>query len=45
MGRTIDTRGDEAKEFELMNTFMEMREMTWDVAFSKERVFNPEYFI
>ena len=39
------SKSEEAKEFELMNQFMEMSEMTWDVTFSKERVFNPEYFI
>ena len=39
------SKSEEAKESELMNQFMEMSEMTWDVAFSKERVFNPEYFI
>lgn len=45
MGETINTRGDEARELELMDQFMELKDMTWDVVFSEERVFNPQYFI
>lgn len=45
MGPVINTRGDEAKEFELMTEFMELKNMTWDVVFSEEKVFNPEYFV
>jgi len=45
MGPTINTRGDEAKETGLMPEFMELKNMTWDVVFTEERVFNPEYFI
>lgn len=41
----IDTKGDPAKEMALMKDFMKDMDMTWDVAFSKENVFNPEYGI
>lgn len=40
---TISTQGDSAKEFDLMKTFMEEMEMSWNVVFSKQNVFNPEY--
>jgi thiol-disulfide isomerase/thioredoxin len=39
----IDTKGDPAKETGLMPEFMKAKEMTWDVAFSDEEVFNPAY--
>ena len=39
----VDTEGDPAKEFELMKTFMKDKDMTWDVAFTKENVFNPDF--
>jgi thiol-disulfide isomerase/thioredoxin len=39
----VDTSGDTAQEFALMNTFMEDSDMTWDVAFTEEDVFNPDY--
>lgn len=45
MGPRIDTKGDPAKEMELMKDFMKAKEMTWDVAFSAEPVFNPAYGI
>ncbi|MFZ5493739.1 MAG: TlpA family protein disulfide reductase [Verrucomicrobiota bacterium] len=43
--KPIDTEGDPAKETGLMPRFMEAKEMTWDVAFSDEPVFNPDYAI
>jgi thiol-disulfide isomerase/thioredoxin len=39
----IDTRGDPKKEMDLMPAFMKAKEMTWDVVFSQEEVFNPAY--
>lgn len=45
MGPRIDTKGDPAKEMGLMPEFMKAKEMTWDVAFSMEEVFNPAYGI
>ena len=41
----IDTKDDPAKEIALMPDFMKAKEMTWDVAFSDEEVFNPAYGI
>ncbi|HEY8994344.1 MAG TPA: TlpA disulfide reductase family protein [Lacunisphaera sp.] len=45
MGPRVDTKGDPAKEMGLMPEFMKAKEMTWDVAFSEEEVFNPAYGI
>jgi thiol-disulfide isomerase/thioredoxin len=39
----IDTKGDPAKEYELMPAFIKAKNMTWTVAFSEEGVFNPSY--
>jgi len=39
----IDTKGEPAKEHELMGTFVKDMNMTWPVVFSQEEVFNPEY--
>ncbi len=44
-GGKIDTKGDPAKEMALMPEFMKQKEMTWDVVFSKQQVFNPDYGI
>jgi thiol-disulfide isomerase/thioredoxin len=44
-GPRIDTKGDEPKEMALMTEFMKAKDMTWDVAFSEEPVFNPAYGI
>jgi thiol-disulfide isomerase/thioredoxin len=41
----IDTKGQPEKEYGLMPDFMKAKEMTWDVAFSAEEVFNPAYGI
>ncbi len=41
--RKIDTKGDPAREMELMKTFIAQENMTWSVAFSSQPVFNPEY--
>jgi thiol-disulfide isomerase/thioredoxin len=45
MGPRINTEGDEAKEMSLMTEFMKAKDMTWDVAFSEEEVFNQAYGI
>ena len=39
----INTRDDPKKEMGLMPAFMKAKEMTWDVVFSQEEVFNPGY--
>ena len=39
----IDTSTDQAKEYELMKTFVKQLDMTWPVVFTKEDVFNPDY--
>jgi thiol-disulfide isomerase/thioredoxin len=41
----IDTKSDPAKEMALMRDFMKKHEITWDVAFSEQPVFNPAYGI
>lgn len=41
----IDCKGDGQKEMSLMPQFMKDLGMTWNVAFSEEDVFNPEYGI
>jgi thiol-disulfide isomerase/thioredoxin len=45
MGPRIDTKGDPQKEYDLMPQFMKEKDMTWDVAFSRQEVFNPDYAI
>lgn len=45
MGPRIDTKGDPEKEMALMPDFMRAKEMTWDVVFSEQPVFNPDYGI
>ncbi len=45
MGERIDTKGDPAREMALMKDFMKAKEMTWDVVFSEQEVFNPDYGI
>ena len=45
MGPRIDTKGNPEKEFSLMPEFMKAKDMTWDVVFSEENVFNPDYAI
>ncbi len=44
-GGKVDTEGNPQKEYSLMTEFMKAKEMTWDVAFSTENVFNPDYGI
>lgn len=39
----IDCAGDPEKEFGLMPAFMKEKDMTWQVAFTKEDVFNPDF--
>jgi len=41
--KPVDTKKNPQKEFALMPEFMEKYEMTWEVAFSEEEVFNPDY--
>lgn len=45
LGPRIDTKGDEQKEMSLMPEFMKKKDMTWDVVFSEEEVFNPDYAV
>ncbi len=42
-GGPVNTEGDAQKEYGLMPEFMKAKNMTWDVAFSAENVFNPDY--
>jgi len=44
-GGKIDTKDNPQKEYDLMRDFMKEKKMTWDVAFSQEQVFNPDYGI
>jgi thiol-disulfide isomerase/thioredoxin len=44
-GGKVSTEGDPQKEYTLMPEFMKAKDMTWDVAFSTENVFNPDYGI
>lgn len=39
----IDTEGNPQKEYDLMKEFMKAKNMTWNVAFVKENVFNPDF--
>ncbi len=39
----IDCKGDPAKEHDLMKSFTKDMEMTWNVAFSEQNVFNPDF--
>lgn len=41
----IDTKDDPAKEMALMTEFMRDMNVTWNVAFSKQNVFNPDFGI
>jgi thiol-disulfide isomerase/thioredoxin len=41
--KPIDTKGNQAKELELLGQFVKAKEMTWTVAVSQEPVFNPAY--
>jgi thiol-disulfide isomerase/thioredoxin len=43
--KKIDTQGDPAREMALMKDFMKAKDMTWNVAFSDEPVFNTDYGI
>ncbi len=45
LGDRIDTKNDPAREMALMADFMKAKNMTWDVVFSEEEVFNPAYGI
>ncbi len=42
-GEAIDTEGDPEKEFELMKEFMKHHKMNWDVVFTKQDCFNPDF--
>jgi len=42
-GKKTDTAGDQQKELDLMPGFMKDMGMTWDVAFTKDDVFNPDF--
>lgn len=42
-GERIVTEGDPEKEYELMKEFMGHRDMVWDVVFTKQSCFNPDF--
>ena len=45
-GRTvIDTADDPQAEFELMEEFIEQREITWPIVFTEQNVFNPDFMV
>lgn len=44
-GPRVKTADDPQKEMALMVDFMKAKDMTWDVVFSQEEVFNPDYGI
>lgn len=41
--KPINTKGDPEREMSLMPEFMKKHDMTWDVAFSEQAVFNDDY--
>lgn len=41
----IDTRNNPTKEYALMKDYMKANDLTWGIAFSDEKVINPEYGI
>jgi thiol-disulfide isomerase/thioredoxin len=41
--KPIDTRGNPEKEYALTADFIKAKEMTWSVAFSDQRVFDPRF--
>ena len=44
-GSRINTKGDPEKEMALMTEFKKLKDMTWDIVFSEEKVYNPDYAI
>lgn len=42
-GKDIVTKGDPASEYRLLGEYMKEKEMTWNVVFSQEDVFNPDF--
>jgi thiol-disulfide isomerase/thioredoxin len=43
--KPIDVKGQPEREFELTMEFKRKHGMTWDIAFSAQEVFNPDYFV
>jgi len=43
--KPIITKDDPDREMALMSDFMKAKDMTWDVVFSEQEVFNPDYGI
>jgi len=43
--KLIDVANDPQREYDLTAEFKKKFEMTWDIAFSAERVFNPHYAV
>jgi thiol-disulfide isomerase/thioredoxin len=41
----IETRNDPQREMKLMTDFIKAKDISWSVAFTKENVFNEEYFV
>ncbi len=42
-GRQIDVKGNPEREYALTADFKKKHEMTWDIAFSSQKVHNPDY--
>jgi thiol-disulfide isomerase/thioredoxin len=43
--KPIDVKDDPAREYALTAEFRKKYEMTWDIAFSAQKVFNPDYAV
>jgi thiol-disulfide isomerase/thioredoxin len=41
--QAIDCKGDESKEMSLMNDYIKAKDLNWTIAFSEQKVFNPDY--
>ncbi|MES2404334.1 MAG: DUF899 family protein, partial [Pseudomonadota bacterium] len=39
----IDCQDDPAKETRLMGDYIKAKDLTWTIAFSEEKIFNPDY--
>jgi thiol-disulfide isomerase/thioredoxin len=39
----IETKGDPQKEYALMREYIQKKEITWTIAFSRQDVFNPDF--
>jgi len=41
--KSIDTKGDPQKEYDLMKEYIAKKDITWAIAFSEQNVFNPDF--